>query len=784
MLPHARTTAAFPVALAFASCAVGPRTVVPAVQGPDLAQIVNPFIGTADDALTFPGAAVPFGMVQLSPDTRATGYRYEDARIRGFSHTHLSGVGCRTHVDIPFMPALGDLTGDRAPGPETIAAGYAHGPANEVASAGYYAVSLSPLGVRVELTATERTGWHRYTFPRTDQANVVVQVGRNSQGFAKAARYEVVSDTTVRGSVTGSAFCANQSTHYTLYFHAAFSRPFTSVKWAAAGQGAGGTLRFDTRGDPVVVAKVGISYVSTDNARANIEAETGAVGFDFDATRQQARAAWNAMLGRVEVTGGSADQRAAFYSALYRSLLHPNVYSDVNGQFRGADGEVHTASGYTEYANFSLWDTYRVQAQLLALVAPERARDMLLSLLDLGRYGGWLPKWVLINQDTNIMTGDPVTPFLVDGALKGLLAGREPEVYERLWQNANQPAPAGVRPVGRGGIVDYLAKGYVPFTTQFKNPHDKPGDIDTRHGASATLEYALADCALSLLAWRLGKTADREALRKRARNYRNLFDPSVGMFRPRNRDGSWKAPFNPVGQESFHEGSPSQYLWFVPQDFAGLVELLGGPELVNQRLDHFFGFDATPGLLAAPAATAQKVWVRGAYAYYNAGTDRYNPANQPDLQAPYVYLWTGQPWKTQAVVRAATTMFTNTPDGSPGNDDLGTMAAWYVMSALGLYPAMPGADFYVLASPLFSRATIRLQPGYYGASRFTIEAPTASETNQYVKAATLNGATLDRAWIEHETIRRGATLQFTLTPEPGQSWATTSQPPSVCGREG
>ncbi len=388
--------------------------------------------------------------------------------------------------------------------------------------------------------------------------------------------------------------------------------------------------------------------------------------------------------------------------------MHPNEVGDVDGAYMGFDGKVHTASDWTPMANFSLWDTYRPQNQLLELLQPKVARDVALSLLAVEREGGWLPRWELVNSETNIMTGDPVTPFLVENWSKGLLAGHEQEAYAAMRRNVMGTPPASSPYNGRNGNPWYTKRGYIPSG---ENCVVKGGDNDCQHPASATLEYAAADAALSLMAKGLGKDDDAAMFAKRGQNYRNLWDASIGHFRPRMDDGAWMDPYDPAtGDDQFHESGAYQYQWLVPQDPAGMIGLLGGNGAANQRLDDFFAYDK---LLADPAGTARTEWVNSAYNYYGAKT--YNPNNEPDLLSPYTYLWTGQPYKTATVVRAAETLFTNGPDGMTGNDDLGTMSAWYVFSSLGLYPTMSGANFYGISSPQFEGATV--QVGDYAKSQ-------------------------------------------------------------------
>jgi predicted alpha-1,2-mannosidase len=731
--------------------------------------VVNPFIGTEDEGNTFPGPSAPFGMVQLSPDTgHTTGYKWSDGRIQGFSHTHLSGVGCPAMGDVPFMPTTGDVTETRA---DRYASSYSH--ATESAHPGDYQVTLDRYGVRVELTATPRTGWHRYTFPATDKANVLVNIG-DASAPTLGSGIRVVGDRRLEGDVTSGRFCRSRN-RYTVHFTATFDRPFTghgtwrdgklhpgSNRSDGRGRDAsdGAYVTFDTRSDRDVVAKVALSYVDARGADRNLAAE--APGFDFAAVRARAGTAWDAALDRVQIAGGTADQRASFYSALYRAQLTPNTYSDVDGRYAGFDGRVHDAGRRVQYANFSLWDTYRPQNQLLELLVPGVARDMQLSLLaDAEQNRGWLPRWPMAAGDTNVMTGDPAAPFLVDGWSKGLLRGHEAEAFRLLWRNATGVPPAQVGTLGRVGNPAYVRRGYVP---QAATRTAKGGDYDLNHAGSATLEYALSDCTTALMAKGLGHRRRAAQLSRRAQNYRSVWDARIGAFRARLPSGGW-APRASRPGTGFHEGSPAQYQWLVPQDMAGLVGLLGGRDRAAARLDRFF------------AGGDVRRWITEPYDYY--GRTTYNPNNEPDLHAPWAYAWMGRPWRTATMVRAAQSLFTPQPGGLTGNDDLGTMSAWYVFASLGIYPVTSGGGTYVLHTPLFPHATIRA-----GAHTVTIDAPATSAANPYVQGLRVGGQAWSKPWISHARLLQAGSLAFAVGARAGAPWGTRPQdaPPSPCGR--
>jgi predicted alpha-1,2-mannosidase len=779
--PAAATTGLLIAGLLSGGAIVAPSAA--AAEPADPTTLVNPFVGTENFGNTFPGASAPFGMVQVSPDTGGQGgYDHQQNSIYGFSQTHLSGVGCGVVGELPIMPTTGAVdTVD----PAAYRSEYSHD--DEDASPGHYRVGLKRYGVNAELTATERTGWQRYTFPATGAANVLFNTGKANQSVFDS-EIHVVGDRTIEGRVRSGGFCAGRDEH-TTYFTATFDRPFAATgTWrgstrtpgsrdAAGAGGNGAWVTFDATADRDVVLKVGLSYTGVEGARRNLAAETGE-SYDFDATRAALHDTWAEQLGSIGISGGTPERQTAFYTALYHSLLHPNLAGDVDGSYTGFDDRVHVATDHTPYQNFSLWDTYRPQNQLLEMLRPQVARDVALSILDIGRDGGWLPRWALANSETNIMTGDPVTPFLVEAWSKGLLAGHEEEAYRLLKANATTLPPAESQYNGRSGVEHYNARGYIPSGLVLgQDCAHKGGDNDCVHPASATLEYSAADAALALMAGGLGHRDDAKAFAERGQWYRNLWDSSIAQFRPRTTDGTWYTPYDPVeAGHQFHEGGAYQYQWLVPQDISGLVELMGGRQATERRLDDFFVYDE---LLTDPAGTARTDWITQPYDYY--GKPTYNPNNEPDLLAPYVYLWAGAPAKTATVVRAAMTLFTTGPDGMTGNDDLGTMSAWYVFSSLGLYPTMSGANFLALSSPQFESATVHI--GQYGDTQggtLTVTAPGASDTKRYVRSVSLDGRDVRQTWLDWKKIARGGTLAHQLGTTPS-AWGTgrDAAPPSV-----
>jgi predicted alpha-1,2-mannosidase len=744
-------------------------------RGGALTDLVNPFIGTQNEGNTYPGAAVPFGMVQFSPDTgHNTGYDYAEDHIRGFSLVHLSGVGCGLGGDLPVLPTTGDVTQtDYA----KYAAKFSHD--DEQASPGYYGVGLDS-GIKAELTATERTGVQRYTFPATDKANVLLNAGQSLHRTVDT-KVEILDNRTVRTAITGSGFCQDTKP-YTVYTITRFDRPFTAHgTWngdtvtagsdTTSGSGrTGAYLRFDTRKDRTVEATTALSYVDARGAAGNLRAEGG---HSFAHVRDAAQRTWEHRLDDVRVRGGDQTLNRTFYSSLYRSFLAPNIGSDTDGRYTGWDQKTHRAKGFTYYQNWSLWDTYRTQSQLLSLLAPRQARDMAISVIKIDEEGGWLPKWGYGTVETNIMTGDPVTPFLTNAYQQGLLKGWEEKAYRALKKNADGVPPTDSSYVGREANKEYLRDGFAPYIEG--RPHAKPGDSDYDHGPSATLEYALSDAMLGQMAADLGHKADAARYAKRAQNYRSIFDASTGFFRARDASGAFVGPDDPAQSAGFHEGTAWQYQWLVPQDLPGMIDLIGGRQAANDRLDSFFAYDQ---LVQDPAKTAREVWVNGPYEYYNA--NKYNPQNEPDLIAPYTYLSTGQPWKTTDVVHAALTLFTDSPTGMTGNDDLGTMSAWNVLSSIGIFPVQPGDDTWGLSTPVFDRVDLTLDHRYYPKGHLTVTAAGTSDTDRYVQSAKVNGKDYRKTYLTTEDLRRMRSLSFTVGAQPSE-WGTSADaaPPAL-----
>ena len=734
-----------------------------AQEAPEPADYVDPMIGTLGSGFVFPGPAAPYGMVQLSPDTDGyfayTGYLYSDSFIRGFSHHHIESMGVRSNGDLPFMPTIGPVTSND---PRMFWSHFNHG--TEVAEPGYYKVLLDTYGITAELTAGERVGMHRYTFPPSPQANVILDIGRSNQGWlpydtsgVHGSSLEVVDDQTVVGT-------ADTNQGYSIHFAARFDRPFTGFgawdafgdspvagKSSASGNGAGGYVTFDSMSDQDVLIKVGTSFVSRDNAVLNLDTEKP--DWDFGALRNKTRGSWNDALNTIQVSGGTDADKTSFYTSLYHAQHHPNIFSDVNGEYMGQDDRVHATGGHEHYANFSLWDTYRGENQLLATIQPERYRDMMLSLLDIYDQAGRFPQWAMNDELPDYMVGDPVQQTIVDGYCRGTLDGLD---LERFYTAMKHQATD----VRRSWNADYLDKGFVSL------------------GPSETLEYALADFSLALFADALGHEVDRDQLVERAKNYLNVLDPETRFVRPRHGDGTWYSPYFPEAPDHFVEGTGWQYSWLVPHDLAGLFAAMGegngGIDLVRERLDTFFSVPASEHVPYV-VPEAQKHITAFGIAY--AG-NQYAPSNEHDLHAPYLYDYAGQPWKTQAIVRGYQGLYRPTPDGLPGNDDLGSMSAWYAWSALGLYPVTAGAPVYAVGSPVFEEAVIR--PAGTD-DEVTISAPGASLVGKYIQSAKLGGADLNRPWITHDELFANDRVTFEMGPLANQGWGSdpSAAPPSL-----
>lgn len=721
-----------------------------------LTQYVDPFIGSFPPGFVNPGPFAPFGMVQPGPDTEGPlnygGYSVQNLLVTGFSQIHMS-AGAPKGGQFPLLPFTGALTpGDleQAGWPNPVPA-YASPfvPLAQTAEPGYYRVQLLRYGVDVELTASERVAFHRYRYSGTDAPRLLLDLSRDLGGY-HTARARPGEDGVLSGSVdTGDG--------YAVYFAAALDAPYVLSTADGGAVAVGQTteqerllLVFDFPdgvGDALQL-KLGVSYTDEAGARRNLDAEIAR--WDFDAVRETTRAHWDSELARVQVEGGTDAQRKSFYTALMRIQQFPNLHSDVDGRYRGPDGAVH-ADTRPHYSQYSLWDSYRGQNQMLAEIQPRRYRDMVRSLLDFRRQSGALPRWQQGPVDAAHMSGDPVIPFIGEAWCRGLLDARE-----RADALSAMQALEGAR-------RERLAAGYLPVEAP-------ASPLDVLAGgpreAGTTLEYGLADFALALMSASAGQTVEAERLAQASLNYRNLLDPQTGFVRPRLADGSWLSPFAPELGYGFQEGTSWQYSWLAMHDLFGLFDGMGGVDTVQRRLDTFFGLPANllPG--AWPLLQNQIT----AFGLLYAG-NQYAPGNEHDLQAPYLYVYAGAPWKTQLVARSAAALFAPTPLGLPGNDDLGALSGWLAWTLIGLYPMNPGTPLYVVGSPVFESVTLHRPSG-----ALRVDAAGAGAQQGYVNGLTVDGVAQDAAWLLLP--RSAVTVGMTTAMVPDLSWAPTA-PPSL-----
>jgi predicted alpha-1,2-mannosidase len=731
-----RTLSALSVASAIAllSTAFG-------VERDDHASFVDPFIGTGGHGHTYPGAAMPFGMVQLSPDTRLTGwdgcsaYHFSDDVVYGFSHTHLSGTGCSDYGDILLMPTVGRVLLERG-GPDDTSAGYCSRFSHdrESASPGCYSVMLDDYGILVELTATKRVGVHRYTFPESDAANIVIDLAHRDDVISSGIHF--VSDTEIEGFRRSKAWAEDQH----VYFYAKFSKPFEREGITVGGAPQEGATHamgkevkafvgFETSGGEEIIVKVGLSAVDTEGARKNLEAE--APGWDFDAVQSSAWDAWNESLGKIEVGGGTVEQRSVFYTALYHAMLAPNLYMDVDGRYRGMDLEIHEADGYEHYTVFSLWDTYRAEHPLLVILEPGRTVDFIRTFISQYEQGGLLPVWELGANETYCMIGYHAVPVIADAYIKGIRGFDIEKAYEAMEHSANRD---------HFGLDAYREYGFIPAGSEGES-------------VSKTLEYAYDDWCIARIAAELGREDDYAEFIQRAQSYKNIFDPATGFMRARMNGGFYE-PFDPAEVNfNYTEANSWQYSFYVPQDVEGLIGLMGGRKRFIEKLDGLFDAPSEITGRGQPDITG----MIGQYAH----------GNEPSHHMAYLYCYAGAPWKTQGMARRIMDeLYTGGPAGLCGNEDCGQMSAWYVLSAVGFYPVTPGSEVYVIGSPLFEEAVIDVG----GGRRFAVRARNASEKNMYVRSAELNGDPYGKSFITHAEIIAGGELVLEMSSKPNRKW--------------
>ena len=713
------------------------------------AQYVNPLIGTDFTGNTYPGAQVPFGMVQLSPDNglpgwdRIAGYFYPDSTIAGFSHTHLSGTGAGDLYDISFMPVTRPYV--EAPAPLGIYSKFSHD--REKASAGYYQVLLKDYNINVELTATERCGIQRYTFPKAEASVFLNLKKAMNWDFTLDSYIEVMDSVTIRGY----RFSQGWSPRQHVYFQTRFSKPFTAchidttaIEVKEKGRiGTAYIARFDfnTEEGEQILVNTGISGVSMEGAAMNLQAEVPEN--DFDRYHAEAVANWNKQLSKIEVKGNDKDDLVKFYTALYHTMIAPTIYSDVDGSYYGPDNKIHKTDGWVNYSTFSLWDTYRAAHPLFTYTEPERTNDMIKGFIAFYEQNGALPLWNLYGHETDMMIGYHAVPVIADAYLKGIGNFDPEKALEACVASANRD--------GYRGIGAYKKYGYIPY-----NDADNHGGENW--SLSKTLEYAYDDYCIARMAEKMGKKDIADEFYKRSRNYRNVYNPTTSFMQPRDDKGAFIKNFNPDDYtEYITESNGWQYFWSVQQDIDGLIGLLGSKERFTQKLDSMFTYN--------PSADEDlPIFSTGMIGQYAHG-------NEPSHHVIYLYNKVNEPWKTQKyVAEVMHELYLNTPAGLCGNEDCGQMSAWFVFSAMGFYPVNPVSGEYEIGTPLFPEVKMNVADG----KTFTVLAPAVSAENIYIQSVKLNGQPYDKSYITHEQIMSGATLEFEMGNQPGKVWYDAS----------
>lgn len=714
---------------------------------------VNPFVGTTNYGTTNPGAVVPQGMMSATPfnvmgseDNKydkdkqwwSTPYEVNNKYLTGFSHVNLSGVGCPDLGSLLLMPTSGELNVKYTQ--------YGSEYTDEVAVPGYYSNMLTKYGIKCEMTATPRTSRARFTFHR-GQGNLLMNLGEGLTNET-GATVRFVNDREIEGSKLLGTFCYNPQAVFPIYFvmridkapatrgYWKLQRPmqgveaewdvysgkyklYTSYSKEMSGDDIGAWFTFDTTEGEAIEVSIGVSFVSIENARLNLETEQPA-GTTFDQIRAQARKKWNEDLSRILVEGGTEEQKGVFYTALYHTMIHPNILQDVNGQYPQMEGDKILTTDRNRYTVYSLWDTYRNFHQLMTLVYPERQMDMVRTMLDMYREHGWFPKWELYGRETLTMEGDPSIPVIVDTWMKGLRDFDINLAYEGMYKSATTPGKDNLM---RPDIDDYIAKGYCPLMEQYDN------------SVSHALEYYIADYSLSTLAKALGKTEDAKLFYDRSMGYKHYYCKEFGTLRPILPDGTFYGPFDPLQganfepSPGFHEGNSWNYTFYVPHDVKGLAKLMGGQKRFVNKL--------------------QMVFDKGYY----------DPANEPDIAYPYLFSYfKGEEWRTQKLVKELLAKhYTTKPNGLPGNEDTGTMSSWAIFSMMGFYPDCPGVPEYTLTTPTFDKITIKLDPAYWGTDKLVIR---KEGGDGYIDQIRLGGKKYSKYRLTHEDLIHAGEITF------------------------
>ena len=696
-----------------------------------LLRYVDPKIGSGGHGHVFVGASVPFGLVQVGPTSIpqdwdwCSGYHSSDESVIGFSHTHLSGTGIGDLFDVTLMPVIGEVTYARGTQESYDTGMWSYADrTKEVARPGYYSVPLKRYGITAEMTATTRVGFHRYTFPASEEAAIVIDL-QNGGCWDRAydVKMEQVSDTRIEGYRHSRGWANNQK----VYFVADFSRPID--KFELVGNKMYGRASFATKENEQIYVKVALSPVSIDGANANLEAEVP--DWNFKRTIANAEKAWSQELSKMEVTSNDEAAKRTFYTALYHTMIAPSIFCDVNGDYRGADGQVHKGEGHTTYTTYSLWDTYRAAMPLMSIIQKERMTDIVNTMINICDEQGRLPVWHLWGCETDCMVGNPGLISVADAIVKGDTGIDKERAYEAVKKTAMHP--------GRGNNYR-IEVGFIPSDKMNQN-------------IAYDMEYAIADGAAAYAARALGKDEDAKYFEQRSHSYRNYFDPVTKFIRGRLSDGSWREPFDPYhsshNNDDYCEGNAWQYTWLAPQDINGLQECFGGKEQMIQKLDSLF---TVSSVVTGENASADISGLIGQYAH----------GNEPSHHIIYMYSVLGQPHKAADKVREVlTTLYFDAEEGLSGNEDVGQMSAWYIMSAMGFYEAEPASGRYWFGSPLFNEVDINFADG-----TFRIIAENNSAENKYIQRVWLNGEPYDKGWISHSDIKAGGELKFEmgLTP--------------------
>ncbi|QJD98472.1 glycoside hydrolase family 92 protein [Mucilaginibacter robiniae] len=721
-------------------------------QSASLTKYVDPFIGTGFHGHVFVGANVPFGAVQLGPSNISqgwdwcSGYHISDSTIVGFQHTHLSGTGIGDLGDISFMPTTGPIKVFKGTAKD-MQSGYVStfSHQQETARPGYYAVQLNRYHIGVRLTTTQRVGFHEYTFPKSDQAHILIDL-EEGLGWDTPVKTAIkqVNDTTVTGFRYSKGWAKDQR----IYFTAVFSKPIktfavydsTAAKTGMAleGEKVKGVLSFTTTAGEKVYVKVGISPVSTANAMANIKAELP--GWNFNQTVATADAAWNKELQKVQLKTTDEDKKRIFYTAFYHTMIAPSTFNDHNGDYWGTDKKVHSKAGFTNLTTFSLWDTYRAANPLYTVLQPERVNDMISSMLAIYQQQGSLPMWHLMGNETNTMVGYSAVPIVVDAYLKGFKGFDAKLAYEAVKATA---------------MRDEMGTKYV------KNLGYIPAD-STVESVAMGLEYAIDDWSIAQMAKKMGNMADYQYFSKRGKNYQNYFDKQTHFMRGRVSATEWRTPFSPFvsrhRKDDYTEGNAWQYTWLVPQDVEGLIALQGGEQPFIKKLDSLFIAKGSIGAEGSPDISG----LIGQYAH----------GNEPSHHITYLYAYAGQPWKTAEKVRyILKNFYTSKHDGIIGNEDVGQMSSWYVFSALGFYPVNPANGLYVFGSPLFDEVNLKLP----GGKTMHMVAHNNTDQNIYIQRIMLNGKSYTKSYISHADLMQGGELVFEMGSKPNLNWGKTLQ---------